>query len=124
MRYLFYLPTYLLTLHPHSPCTLPSFCRRVFPIYDPLPPRRSLSTAVCPFGYNPRPFSISHCRTSSNPLASHFYFIPFFLAGRLVLFSHSSYLIGHFVLHRPRYYRGNSRTKRRATGYSHNGTFR
>lgn len=43
-------------------------------------------------------------------------FHPLFLAGRLVPFSRSSYLIGHFVLHRPRYYRGNSRTKRRATG--------
>jgi len=99
------------SIYPH--CTLSSFYR-VFPIYDPLPPHLSPSTTVCSFEYSSRPLSISHCHLIQ---PSHFslLFHPLFLASRLVLFSHSSYLIGHFVLHRSRYYRGNSRTKRRAT---------
>lgn len=82
--YLFYLPTYpRCTLIP--PRTLSSFYQHVFPHI------RSSSTAlcrlaVCPFGCNPRPFSISHCRTSSSPLASHFYFIPFFSLADLPFF--------------------------------------
>lgn len=117
VRYLFYLPTYpRCTLIPLAPF-LP-FTRAFFPYtirFTPLPP-----TALrrLPFAHSDitRDRSLS-LTVAPHPTPSHLslLFHPLFLASRLVLFSRSSYLIGHFVLHRPRYYRGNSRTKRRAT---------
>lgn len=59
-------------------------------------------------------FFISHMSQPVSPTAS--YFSLFFSPPTCSFFSRSSYLIGHFVPHRPRYYRDNSRTKRRAAG--------
>lgn len=109
-----YLPLHRILFPLHPFFLLPAR----FPIYAiRFHPHRSSSTTVCLFGYNT--LSISHCHTSSDPIVSHFYFTLFLSPAecRLVLFSRSSYLIGHFVLHRPRYYRSNSCTKRRATGH-------
>lgn len=124
---LFYLPTYLPNYLRVLPCTLSSFYQRVspYPRFTSSPPL--FADCRLPIrGCKPATaFSISR-RVAPSPPASplSFLFHPlFFSLADLSSFLRSSYLIGHFVLHRPRYYRGNSRAKRRPRD-SHNGAFR